>query len=66
MTRNIPHRVIALLANCAVCAVPAAILTFVGFDGTSATPAPVSQMLSGTGVVTLLVVTRRRLRTKPE
>ncbi len=66
MTSSRSHRVIALLAKCAVCTVPVALLTIVGFDGMSATPAPVSQMLSGTGVVTLMVVTRRRLRTKPE
>lgn len=57
-------RAIALLAKCAVFAVPAAVLAVVGFDAVTATPEPVSRMISGTGVMTLLVVTRRRLRIK--
>lgn len=39
-------------------------LAILGFDTAAAVSEPVSPMLSGTGLVTLLVVTRRRLRAR--
>ncbi len=64
MTSDSAHRAIALLAACAVGTVPAVMLAILGFDTAAAVSEPVSPMLSGTGLVTLLVVTRRRLRAR--